>query len=192
MAIDWTLLKLCNSLAGRSMLLDTLIRILVNDYAVTTALALLLLALWFSGWTPASREQNQYAVLFAITAMFLSNLFVKLLNLLFYRPRPFAGHDVTLLFYRPSDSSFPSNSATVGFSLATAVWFFNRKAGLVMYILASLLGLARVCSGVHYPSDILGGLLIGVCVAYLIIRKINFLQRFWALIIRYMRHLLLA
>ena len=168
MAIDWTLLKLCNSLAGRSMLLDTLIRILVNDYAVTTALALLLLALWFSGWTPASREQNQYAVLFAITAMFLSNLFVKLLNLLFYRPRPFAGHDVTLLFYRPSDSSFPSNSATVGFSLATAVWFFNRKAGLVMYILASLLGLARVCSGVHYPSDILGGLLIGVCVAYLI------------------------
>ena len=192
MAIDWTLFKLCNSLAGRWPLLDTVIRVLVNEYAVTTALALVLFALWFSGQLPTFREQNQRAVLSAMASILLTNLLIKLLNLAFYRPRPFANHDVTLLFYRPSDSSFPSNATAVGFSLATSVCLVNRKVGLVMYVLASSLGFARLCSGVHYPSDILAGMLVGVFSSYLIVRKISLLDQLWTIVIQRMRRLLLA
>ena len=192
MAIDWTLFKLGNSLAGRSPILDTTIRVLMNDYALTTGLVLLLFALWFSGESPTVREQNQRAVLSAIASMFLGNLFVKALNLAFYRPRPFADHTVTLLLYRPSDSSFPSNATSVGFCIATSVWLFNREMGLILYVLASLLGFTRLCGGVHYPSDILGGMLIGVFSAYLIVKKMHFLDRLWTVIIQCMRHLLLA
>ena len=164
----------------------------MNDYALTTALVLLLFGLWFTGKSRTIREQNQRAVLSAIASMLLGNLFVKALNLVFYRPRPFADHTVTLLFYRPSDSSFPSNPTSIGFCIATSVWWFNRKMGLVLYVLASLLGLARLCGGVHYPSDILGGALIGMFSAYLVVKRIHFVDYLWTVIIRQMRRLLLA
>lgn len=192
MSIDWTLFELCNGLAGRSPTLDAVIRVLMNDYALTTALVLLLFGLWFTGKSRTVREQNQRAVLSAIASMLLGNLFVKALNLVFYRPRPFADHTVTLLFYRPSDSSFPSNPTSIGFCIATSVWWFNRKMGLVLYVLASLLGLARLCGGVHYPSDILGGALIGMFSAYLVVKRIHFVDHLWTVIIRQMRRLLLA
>ena len=69
MAIDWTLFKLANGLAGRSPVLDTIIRFLVNEYALTTALVLLPFALWFSGRSAGVRERNQRAVLSALAAM---------------------------------------------------------------------------------------------------------------------------
>jgi undecaprenyl-diphosphatase len=164
----------------------------MNDYAVPTALVLLLFALWFSGRTAMSRERNQRAALAAFTSAFLGGAVVKAMNLAFYRPRPFAFHSVTLLFYYPSDSSFPSNAAFLGFSIASAMWLFNRKIGAVMYVLALLFGLARVCGGVHYPSDILGGMLIGMAVAYVVVRKFPILNRLWTVIIGQMRRFLLA
>ncbi|MGQ9492509.1 MAG: phosphatase PAP2 family protein [Anaerolineae bacterium] len=192
MSIDWALFKFANGLAGHSLVLDTVIQMLMNDYALTTAIVLLLFALWFSGNTLEARERNQRAVLSAIAAVLLANLIVKACNLLFYRPRPFAYHEVTLLFYHPSDSSFPSNAATVGFCFAASIWGFDRKAGLLLYVLACLLGFARVCGGVHYPSDILGGLLVGTASAWLIAKKFGFLDRLWTIIIHQLRRLLLA
>jgi len=192
MAIDWTVFRLCNSLAGRSLVLDNLIRLLMNDYAIPTVLSLLLFALWFSGKSPTVRERNQRAVLTAVTSLLLGNLMVEAITLVYYRPRPFAFNEVTLLFYYPSDSSFPSNAAVIGFSMATAVWLFDRKMGLVMFVPASLLALSRICGGVHYPSDILGGMLVGVFAAYLVARRIHFLDRLWTVIIQQMRRFLLA
>jgi undecaprenyl-diphosphatase len=192
MSADWTLFKLLNGLAGRSPALDTVIRMLMNDYALTTALVLFLFGLWFSGGSRQVRERNQKGVLLAVVSMLVGNLSVKALNLLFYRPRPFADHTVRLLFYRPSDSSFPSNATAVGFSLATAVWFWNRRAGWAMYALAILLGLSRICGGVHYPSDILGGILLGACAAYLVVKRAPLLSGGCGVIIGHMQRLLLA
>ena len=192
MTIDWTLLSLLNSLAGRSAILDLVVRLLVNDYALTTALVVVPFGLWFSGATSQEREQNQRGALSAVASMFLVNLFVKALNLVYYRPRPFASHDLHLLFYHPSDSSFPSNPTAVGFCIATAIWLYNRSAGWALYVLASLLGLARVISGVHYPSDVLAGALIGILSAHLVVREFRLLDRLWSIIIRQARRLLLA
>jgi len=190
--MDWMLFRALNALAGRWPVADVAIRLLMNDYLITTALVLFLFGLWFSGESRGVREHNQLAVPSAIAAMFVGNGLIKLLNLVFYRPRPFASHTVHLLFYRPSDSSFPSNATSVGFSIATAVFLFNRKAGLAMYVLAFLLGLSRVCGGVHYPSDILGGAAAGVAAAYLVVKKLPFLQSAWRAVIGNMRRWLLA
>ncbi len=192
MTIDWTLLSLLNSLAGRSAIVDLVVRLLVNDYAITTALVVVPFGLWFSGATSQERERNQRGALSAVASIFIANLFVKALNLVYYRPRPFASHDLHLLFYHPSDSSFPSNPTSVGFCIATAVWLSNRSAGRALYVLAALLGLARVISGVHYPTDVLGGALIGIVSAYLVVRKFGLLDRLWSIIIRQARRLLLA
>ena len=192
MRLDQVAFDMLNSLAGRSAAGDVLIRLLMTDYLVPTALALVLFGLWFTGSTLARREENQRSALFAITSMFIANLVVKACNLMFYRPRPFAFREVNLLFYYPSDSSFPSNAATVGFSVATAVWLANRRAGLLCYVLASAFALARVAGGVHYPADILGGLFIGAATAYVVSRKLPFIGYVFDKFIAQVRRLLLA
>jgi len=192
MSPDLQLFRLINSLAGQSPLLDGLMRLLVNEYFVPTGLTLILIVLWFGGRGVADREGNQRAVLHAILSLALANGLVKLCNLFAFRPRPFATHEVNLLFYRPSDSSLPSNPAAVGFSLATAVWLHNRRAGAAMYVLATLFAFARIYCGVHYPLDVVVGGLIGALVAYLVVRKLGFLDPLIALAIRIGRRLCLA
>jgi undecaprenyl-diphosphatase len=192
MGIDWRLFQLANGLAGRSPVLDAVIRLLMNDYALTTVLVLVPFALWFSGHSAAERERHQRAVLSTVTALVIANLIVKALNLVYWRWRPFAFHDVALLFYHPSDSSFPSNAATVGFCIATSIWLFDRKMGAILYVVAALFGLSRIVGGVHYPSDILGGILIGGLSAYFVARRMHFLDRLWTILIARMRSLLLA
>jgi len=192
MSVDWAFFQILNDLAGKSPVLDVLIRLLMNDYLIPTALILFLLGLWFSGSSQQERERNQLAAPSAIVAMFAGNLFIKLLNVLFYRPRPFAIHTIQLLFYRPSDSSFPSNATAVGFSMATAVWLHNRRAGAVMYVLASLLGLSRIIGGVHYPSDVLAGALVGIAVAHVVVRRLPIVQRLFLAVVRFLRGWVLA
>jgi undecaprenyl-diphosphatase len=190
-SIDRALFNVLNGIALRWGPLDTLIRVLMNDYVLTTALALVLFGLWFTG-SAQEREDHQKALFRSVTAVGLGNGVVKALNLVYYRSRPFAFEPVRLLFYRPSDSSFPSNATLVGFALATVVWYANRRAGRLMYVVAATLALTRVIGGVHFPADIVAGALMGVCAAYVVVRKMGFLDRGWMIVIRLARRLFLA
>jgi len=58
--------------------------------------------------------------------------------------------------------SFPSGHTTIFFALATAIYFFNKKLGIVSFVVAILVGLSRIFVGVHWPIDILGGAVIGI------------------------------
>lgn len=175
-SLDYELFQLINGLAGRCPPLDLLAQLLVNDYFLATLMSLVLLALWFSGATDGQRKRNQLAVLRAAIGLLLANAVLKACNLMYFRPRPFAYHEVNLLFYHPSDSSLPSNPATVGFTLAVTVWLHNRKAGNVLLILATLFAVSRVYCGVHYPLDVITGAGLGTLSAYLIARKTRFLD----------------
>jgi len=192
MSFDFQLFRLINNLAGRNALLDGLARLLVNEYFLTTIMSLILVAFWFEGQDQNQRERNQRAILRAVMALFVANIILKLCNLVYFRPRPFVGHEVNLLFYRPTDSSFPSNPATVGFTVATAVWLTNRGLGALLLVLATLFGLSRIYCGVHYPSDIVAGALLGALSAYLVVRKGGFIDPVIRLIIRTGRRLYLA
>jgi undecaprenyl-diphosphatase len=58
--------------------------------------------------------------------------------------------------------SFPSDTATLYFALVTIVFLENRKMGLLSFLWALLtVGVCRVAVGVHYPSDILAGMIVG-------------------------------
>ena len=192
MPFDFQLFHLINNLAGHNALLDGLVRLLVNDYFLTTIMSLILVIFWFEGQDRDQKERNQRAILRAIVALFIANIVLKLCNLIYFRPRPFVGHEVNLLFYQPTDSSFPSNPATVGFCIATAIWLYNRRLGALFLVLATLFGLSRIYCGVHYPSDIIAGALLGALSAYLVVRKGGFIDPVISLIIRTGRRLYLA
>lgn len=190
--MDQALFQFINGLAGRIPLLDSGMRLLVNDYFVPTTLFLLLFCFWFEGRTMADRESNQRAVIRVIAAFLVANAIVKACNLLYFRPRPFSTQEVHLLLYRPSDSSLPSNPAAIGFTFAAVIWQRNRNLGAVMGLLASLFAMARVYCGVHYPLDVVSGALVGVFAAYLTPRAERLLSPLSTLIIKLARRLNLA
>lgn len=63
--------------------------------------------------------------------------------------------------------SFPSNHALNNFAAATFYFRLFPKLKWVLFVTASLIALSRVYLGLHYPSDIFGGAVLGVIFGYL-------------------------
>ena len=170
---DVPLFHALNGLALRTSLMVVPVQFLMNDYIVPTALVLALLALWFAGRDDDERLNFQRTVLRALIALALASIVLKLINEIYFRPRPFTfDNSVRLLFYHPSDSSMPSNAATVCCVLSIAVWLRQRRWGAAMLALSFGMTLARVVGGVHYPADIVTGAWLGGVWAWLVDRAV--------------------
>lgn len=101
-------------------------------------------------------------------AAVISNLILK--NIL-ARPRPFLAIDELTLIISPLNSfSFPSGHACSSFAAATALALTFRGKGALAFIPAAMISFSRIYVGIHYPSDVLCGALIGVLVAWCIYR----------------------
>jgi undecaprenyl-diphosphatase len=75
-----------------------------------------------------------------------------------------------VLAARTTDPSFPSDHAAAAFAIAFAVFAFSRRAGAVFLAIAALIGLSRIALGMHYPSDVVAGMLVGLASAALVTR----------------------
>jgi undecaprenyl-diphosphatase len=84
---------------------------------------------------------------------------------LFYRDRPFVTDQVIQLIKHASNASFPSDHAVGAFVIATAIWFFRRRDGSVWLAFAACIAFSRVWVGVHYPTDVAAGALLGIASA---------------------------
>jgi undecaprenyl-diphosphatase len=98
------------------------------------------------------------------------NALIKDLSYVYFRPRPFATETVRLLFYRPSVSSFPSIPVEVAFCFAAGAWYASQRLSKLLIVLGTLYALSRIYAGVHYPSDVIGGALIGAGMVYIVVR----------------------
>jgi undecaprenyl-diphosphatase len=162
-----------NRLTGKSILLDTAARYIVNDYALPALFAFVLGACWFAGKDEPERERFKCGVLWTCFGVLIANLIVKLCWMTFFRPRPFAAlDDVNVLLYRPSVSSFPSEPVATLTALACGVFLFERRVGAIMILLTLLFALTRVMAGAHYPSDVIAGALLGASAVYLPYRHV--------------------
>ena len=190
---DKALFLWINALVGYAPAVDAAMTWVASDYLVPVSMGLTLVALWFIGHDAPQRMRYQIGMFTALTAMALSSLVVLISNALFFRPRPFDGLDgINLLFYRPTDSSFPSNSAAAAFAIAAAVWCVNRRIGAALFIAAAIYGFSRVYVGVHYPADILGGALIALIITALTLRLRDLLMPVLVAVIKAARLLAIA
>jgi len=117
------------------------------------------------------RQTLLYTLLICIPAIVLTRLLAATLP---FSARPIVNPDLHLrLAYHLERaefvgwSSFPSDHAVMFFALATGMYLVSRRLGLLLYAQAIfLIALPRIFLGIHYPSDIIGGALIGFLLAY--------------------------
>ena len=84
------------------------------------------------------------------------------------RIRPYdADPSIVLLVKAPHDYSFPSGHTAASFEGAVSIWMHDKKSGAAALVLASLIAFSRLYLMVHYPTDVLGGLVIGIMSAIL-------------------------
>lgn len=84
------------------------------------------------------------------------------------RPRPcWLDESIVLAIARPDSYSFPSGHTYSSFACAVSILFHNKKWGIAALGLAALIAFSRMYLFVHFPSDILGGIVLGILTAWL-------------------------
>ena len=74
---------------------------------------------------------------------------------------------VELLINRPSSYSCPSTHSGWAFAGATSIFLYNKKLGIITYIFSSLIAFSRLYLFVHFPSDVVLGIILGITFAIL-------------------------
>ena len=164
-SLDLSVFNTIYSVSGHSAWLDGLI-VFFGEYVLYIILATLII-LAASAWYLAKRQQlNGYLLAFAgaIIARFGIE---PIIHFFYYRPRPFLALQIPHLI-TDTTSSFPSGHTIFIFALATGLLFVNRWVAYTFFAAGLIVGLARIAGGVHYPSDILGGAVLGVFVVVVV------------------------
>ncbi len=91
------------------------------------------------------------------------------------RPRPydFSGIEIDLLVETLHDFSFPSGHTIASFEAATVLMLNNKKLGIPAMILSCLIAFSRLYLYVHYPTDVLVAIVLGIAIAFLANYLIN-------------------
>jgi undecaprenyl-diphosphatase len=134
---------------------------------------------WWAWFRETGHETLEKGREFILSGMVMSVLSIVATRILAFslpfreRPRftpilhfrvPIGSIDQSLIHW----SSFPSDHATLYFSLATCLLFISRKVGIVLYgYVLFVICLPRIYMGDHFPTDILAGAALGTSIASL-------------------------
>lgn len=82
------------------------------------------------------------------------------------RPRPcHIDQTIALLVPRPDSFSCPSTHTAWSFAAATAIFLYHKKSGIIAIVAAAIIGFTRLYLFVHFPTDVLIGLVMGIVLA---------------------------
>lgn len=118
---------------------------------------------------PKTRKAGLLGLAALLMGFLVNNVLIK--NLV-ARPRPYAMiPELTTIVRRPSDWSFPSGHSYAAFAAACSYWRALKGKGLdwlrwLTMIAAFLMAFSRLYGGVHYPTDVLCGGVIGAACAW--------------------------
>lgn len=144
-----------------------------GEYGMVIALVLCAAFAW---WRMVRRRPTREDAIVGVAGLLWAPLaagVALLLNIpireIVARPRPFVSHKgLDVLVAGKDDFSFVSDHSTMAMALAVGIFMVNRRLGLAGVVIAVLAGCTRVYMGVHYPTDVVGGLALGTAVALLL------------------------
>ncbi len=129
-------------------------------------IALSVILLFLPKWRKAGLSMG----LALLIGLVVCNLTMKPL---FARVRPYDyqwlafGKHIDLLIEAQHDFSFPSGHTLASFEAATALTLYSKKWGIPALVLASVISFSRLYLYVHYPTDVLFSLVLGIGIAFL-------------------------
>jgi undecaprenyl-diphosphatase len=159
--MDYLAFRLINEWAGQQGWLD-FVMIAAARYGALL-FAAVLVWLWGVRGGPESAA-DRLAVGRALAAAGLALTLGQIIVWAIPRARPFSRYAVHLLIPASADPSFPSDHALAAFAIASTVASTRRGVGVALLGLGTLIGLARVFVGTHYPLDVLGGAALGATI----------------------------
>ena len=146
-------------------------------------ICLIIMSLLLMLYRPTRRFGTAMCLGLAIGAVF-TNLIIKPWVA---RPRPYV--DQSSIFYQywlqvgqnvESDKSFPSGHTTAAFDCMSPVFILgNKRLKFLALTFAILMGLARIYLCVHFPSDVLGGMIVGILAGILAVLIAKKLPQTW-------------
>ena len=101
-----------------------------------------------------------------LLSAFVARGLVELIRIFIHRPRPFVADPSLVALISENSYSFPSGHAAFFFALSTVVYMYDKRAGVWFFLASAVLSIARIMAGVHYPTDILGGAVLGIIVGF--------------------------
>ena len=110
------------------------------------------------------KREGVFIVGETLTATIVSRFgLTEIIRYFYDKPRPFEGLEgAKQLVEHDAGGSFPSGNAAFFFAIATTLFIYNRRWGVVFFVAAILMGAARVFANLHWPIDILGGAAVGI------------------------------
>lgn len=166
---DVAILRIINS--QRDPSLDHFYSV-ITDSAPWMAFVLPSLILFY--FLTRKRQKEAFVALAGLVSVSLAALASTVLKFWIDRPRPFITHDFVEKLSTGGSPSFPSGHTTDAFALAIVITLLTRRwwIALPIFIWAALVGYSRIHLGVHYPSDVVAGALIGTMFAGLTFKMI--------------------
>ena len=159
MALDWNILNGIQELL-KSDFMDTLLPMVTSLGNAGIIWIIIGLCMTIS---KKYRKTGIFVLVGMLMGLIIGNGLVK--NLV-ARPRPcWLNPDFKLLIENPTDYSFPSGHTQSSFIAATIITMKHRKLGWVVIPLAVLIAFSRLYLYVHFPSDVLGGAVMGILIA---------------------------
>ncbi|HEY4502111.1 MAG TPA: phosphatase PAP2 family protein [Candidatus Paceibacterota bacterium] len=112
-------------------------------------------------WLRSPRINRLEFAAAAAAALALAYALARLAGLFFSHYQPFATQGFDPLIPHAVDNSFPSDHAALAGALAGVASLYNRGLGVLLWILAVAVAAGRMLAGLHYPVDVIVGLVLG-------------------------------
>lgn len=180
--IDLMLFRWLNSWVGINDFLDWNI-LFRAEYLLYVVILGVFAFFVFSFFARATKDEDKnqarWVTIHSFAAGILSRfIFTEIIRFFYFRPRPFTALESVrqLIFHAPS-GSFPSGHAAFSFAVAASMAYYYPKTSILFFLGALAMGAGRVSAGVHWPSDILAGAIVGILSAWLIHFIIKKLRR---------------
>lgn len=139
----------------------------MNIFIVIIAQYLYFLPILYFVLTLFSSNLKKDILKLSILAFPIAFILTKALGFVFYNPRPFVVEHVQPLVAHAADNGFPSDHTVLTMTIASIIFVYNKKFGIILALISLFVGFSRVFAKIHHPVDILGGISVATFSVYI-------------------------